>query len=662
MNLRKRLFCLALPLLLLTLLVIGAMSQAILLTRFDANDRQQLRGEANSIAVQLDNMITRSQNVLRASAWSNRLYMDIQYQSDPRSRYEFLDIDTVRNQDFHFELIFDNQGRAHATQWVPPDLDNLLPGPRQPTMEDLQRGVLEHIRKIGLVVGRRDSSGATAQMVLIEGVPTVLLSSPISNDNGTATPVGVMVAGRFLGTQRLNLLRHLISGDLQFLPVQTDAAQHWLPISSREFLHSVDIKIGPPHATAQQQHVDLQFSNHRHEPELLIRIVQPREFYENGKRAIWLFVGLASVAALFSLLLVYIGLERWVLLRVRRLNREVASIDPHDVRPILSITGDDEISQMTRGLNRMLEQLSRSELRGQAVLDSIKESYFEIDTEGRIVHVNRALQRLTGFTQEQLVGRPYNELLTQVKDQLAIDEVLQRLRVKPLENFRLRVKGRDGALRWLEASCSAAQDSSGAVIGIRGFLRDISDQVVYQNQLLDLAYRDPLTGLGNRKAFDENLEQQLAGAATSAETTALLFLDLDHFKDANDRHGHDLGDQLLRTVAERLRSNLRGPDKCFRLGGDEFTVILQQSDEQSAMALGERLRRALCAPYQFDGICIDFISPSIGVALHPRHATAAEALVKAADSAMYMAKRRRNCCCLYDEDAAPATATGASAG
>lgn len=108
-----------------------------------------------------------------------------------------------------------------------------------------------------------------------------------------------------------------------------------------------------------------------------------------------------------------------------------------------------------------------------------------------------------------------------------------------------------------------------------------------------MAYRDPLTGLGNRKAFDEQLGQALLRAGSGGSELALLYLDLDRFKEVNDRFGHDIGDALLRTVAERVRSTLRQPDKAYRLGGDEFAVLLEDSQENNPQRLAERLLAAL---------------------------------------------------------------------
>ncbi len=156
-----------------------------------------------------------------------------------------------------------------------------------------------------------------------------------------------------------------------------------------------------------------------------------------------------------------------------------------------------------------------------------------------------------------------------------------------------------------------------------------------------MAYRDPLTGLGNRKAFDEQLGQALLRAGSGGSELALLYLDLDRFKEVNDRFGHDIGDALLRTVAERVRSTLRQPDKASPPGRRRIRRAPRGQPENNPQRLAERLLAALVQPIALNGERIDFVTPSIGIALYLRHAGDAEGLVRAADSAMYEAKRQR---------------------
>lgn len=123
-------------------------------------------------------------------------------------------------------------------------------------------------------------------------------------------------------------------------------------------------------------------------------------------------------------------------------------------------------------------------------------------------------------------------------------------------------------------------------------------------------------------------------------------MDLDRFKEVNDRYGHATGDALLVAIAERMRASLRQPELLYRLGGDEFTLVLPEADEETALRIAQRLQASLAQPYGLSGQRIDFVLPSIGIALFPLHATSPEALVDAADEAMYQAKLDKLGLCL----------------
>jgi diguanylate cyclase (GGDEF)-like protein len=154
-----------------------------------------------------------------------------------------------------------------------------------------------------------------------------------------------------------------------------------------------------------------------------------------------------------------------------------------------------------------------------------------------------------------------------------------------------------------------------------------------------LAYHDTLTGLGNRKKFHEALNQSLNWANNNNQLVALMFLDLDGFKQVNDTLGHDTGDQLLRVVAQRLTNSLRNSDIVSRLGGDEFTVILSgipQADYAAKVA--EKILKALSQVFVLEGKNV-FVTVSIGISIYPKDGDVEDILIKQADLAMYRAKQ-----------------------
>jgi diguanylate cyclase (GGDEF)-like protein len=160
------------------------------------------------------------------------------------------------------------------------------------------------------------------------------------------------------------------------------------------------------------------------------------------------------------------------------------------------------------------------------------------------------------------------------------------------------------------------------------------------------ALHDPLTGLPNRPLFDDRLKHGLAQAIRHGRALAVLFLDLDDFKNINDSYGHELGDSVLQTMAGRLKENIRGDDTISRYGGDEFLCLLMEaSNERDIILIAEKIIKAIQAPCDLNvrGLSISLsINASIGISIFPRDGTTADTLVKSADEAMYRAKRNKS--------------------
>jgi len=221
-----------------------------------------------------------------------------------------------------------------------------------------------------------------------------------------------------------------------------------------------------------------------------------------------------------------------------------------------------------------------------------------------------------------------------------------------------------GGYHYTEIKRSLHQDAAGNLFLV-GIMRDITERKRMEeelkrtaaelirsntelqrsaNQLNHLANHDTLTGLPNRKLFYERLEHALAWATERQQLVGLLFLDLDGFKQINDSKGHDVGDLVLKTVADRLSRCLRGSDTVSRLGGDEFTVILPAiPSAQDAARVAEKVLSAIANPFEIDGEILT-ITSSVGISLYPSNAIEIETLVKEADNAMYQAKQQGKSC------------------
>jgi diguanylate cyclase (GGDEF)-like protein len=183
-----------------------------------------------------------------------------------------------------------------------------------------------------------------------------------------------------------------------------------------------------------------------------------------------------------------------------------------------------------------------------------------------------------------------------------------------------------------------AINQEGAVEAVAGTARDITERKAAEDANWQRTNYDVLTGLPNRRLFSDRLKQDLKHAGRLGTRMGLLFIDLDDFKEANDRFGHDAGDVLLRLAAERIRSCVRETDTVARLGGDEFTVILQDlTDTEHAEIVAEKIVRELASPFQIAKEVIH-ISASVGIALSSQDVSTPEYLIKNADQAMYIAK------------------------
>jgi diguanylate cyclase (GGDEF)-like protein/PAS domain S-box-containing protein len=648
MTLRNRLLWLFTPLLALTLAIIYGLSESLLLSRFDRQDQQSLLAEAEQLHLHLDSELRRHQNMLRSYAWWDGSY---EFAQNPTPNFvrQHLEMDVLINLAFDFMLYFDNQDQLIGELWAPPDPEALpsLDSTQPPSSERLHSAIILRAMRLGALEHDGDPQHTLAQLAVVQGVPLLLVSSPISNSRGTAPPVGTILAGHILDKMRLAQLQERVQGNLRLLESSPKAVS-WSYLEPRQPELGISVQISPRNLLSEElQQIDLLFRNSNGEPELHVQIDKQRLSYLEGETTIHFFLAAALLVGVSAMLLIYLGLERWILRRVQRLNEEIATIGIDGQLPRMSDLGDDELGRLASELNRMLERLEQSEERDRLILDTIEDGYFEIDRQGVLRTANRALGRLFGLLPEQMIGRSYKEVLSAEDAERARKMFLQVDREAGASTFSAPFKRDDGSVGYFETRLSSIEDAHGRFAGYRGILRDISEQVSYQNRLLEMAYRDALTDLGNRKAFLEHLQKDMELAQREHSELALLYLDLDRFKEVNDRFGHDIGDALLVAIAARLRATLRDPNRLYRLGGDEFTLLVPDASREAAKTLAERLLATLDEPFMLAGQTVDFVTPSIGIALFPNDANDAENLIKAADSAMYQAKLQRNRACFY---------------
>ncbi|GLO53175.1 hypothetical protein PPUN110474_45760 [Pseudomonas putida] len=266
------------------------------------------------------------------------------------------------------------------------------------------------------------------------------------------------------------------------------------------------------------------------------------------------------------------------------------------------------------------------------------DTVFVVDRDNQIVFVSDACEALLGYRACELIGTPITDYMH--PDDLAITRasIVRVMNGQSHYDFRNRYIRKDGGIvHILWAACWS--DEADARIGVA---RDVTAQRQAEEELRFLAHHDPLTRLANRAMFNERLDAALAAARHHNHPLALLFIDINDFKDINDNHGHSVGDRVLCTLARRLEGCVGATDTVARMGGDEFTVLL--TDYVSPEAIAEQVARILAAmaePLGAEFAGIDAPSCSIGVARFPEDGNDADMLLRHADGDMYRIKRQR---------------------
>ncbi|MFI4939367.1 MAG: EAL domain-containing protein [Burkholderiales bacterium] len=283
-------------------------------------------------------------------------------------------------------------------------------------------------------------------------------------------------------------------------------------------------------------------------------------------------------------------------------------------------------------------ELRESEERFRAAFGHAAVGLAHVSQEGRWLRVNQKLLDIVGYTEQELLQLSFQDI-TPVEDLNTDREALERLQAGEISNYTTekRYIHKNGHLVWVKVTVAPMQ------IGNRptGFIsatEDISQRKQIEDELRHLANHDPLTGLPNRLLLMDRLSQAIAFAHRASKHVAVLFIDIDRFKNINDSLGHDAGNDVIIEVGRRLSQNIREGDTVARLGGDEFVVVLSDvTQEDKAAMITQKILDALSVPMDMQG---NELSPaaSIGIGLFPKDGVDGPTLLKNADAAMYQAK------------------------
>ncbi|CAD6875462.1 putative bifunctional diguanylate cyclase/phosphodiesterase [Methylomonas fluvii] len=269
---------------------------------------------------------------------------------------------------------------------------------------------------------------------------------------------------------------------------------------------------------------------------------------------------------------------------------------------------------------------------------AIEEAILVADTHHKIIAVNPAFTKLTGYSSAEAIGQNTSLLKSSRHDEAFFTEMWKQLNSTGQWLGEIWNQRKNGSEYLARLSISTVYGDNGRVIRRVAMASDITEQRRAEALIHQQANIDPLTGLPNRRMFLDHLQRAINKSHREHQKLALMFMDLDHFKDINDTLGHDVGDRLLKETTQRLTSCIRDTDTLARPGGDEFTLIMSELHEINSIdRVAQAMLRTMTAPFQLNNERC-YVSVSIGIALYPDDADTMEDLLKKADQAMYAAK------------------------
>ena len=366
---------------------------------------------------------------------------------------------------------------------------------------------------------------------------------------------------------------------------------------------------------------------------------------EETVRAFGRNAAVAGLAACVPLgIFIWYFISRLVSRPLRRMTDGLERIAQGDVDEpaLLPCRGNDEVAIAAAAFNRVMTKardLIQQQRLAQRVFESALEGITVTDAQSRIQMVNRAFTDTTGYEAHEVVGKTPAVLKSGRQDETFYAGFWQALREKGEWRGEIWNRRKDGTVypEWLNVN--TVRNGRGEVEHYVAMFSDITERKHWEERITFQAFHDALTGLPNRLLFRDRLEQAINQARRHWQRTpAVMFLDLDRFKQINDTFGHEAGDRLLQAVAARLRGCVRATDTVARLAGDEFAILLPEIvSEDAAREVGEKILDAMREPVCL-GVESRVVTTSIGVAMFPRDGQDPQALLKSADVAMYAVK------------------------
>ncbi len=379
------------------------------------------------------------------------------------------------------------------------------------------------------------------------------------------------------------------------------------------------------------------------EGNVFVAVTVPKRYVLAKTRQTFLTnLGLTGALTALALVLGWFLAESIVLRRVRALEQAARRIAGGDFSARTTLNpGHGEIDDLARAFDDMAGSIDRQMRQLNSIMEVTPEAIIICAKDGRIVQDNAQTLRLFGYAEGELIGQSIELLLPERLRSVHAGHRAQYAETGVTREMgagrELLARRKDGSEFPVDISLSMLQSPEGDLV--ISAVRDISERKNFETQIIHQATHDALTGLPNRAYFSDLLKRAMVQVERNEKLLAVMFLDLDGFKNINDTLGHEVGDALLKVIAERLVGVLRKDDVVARQGGDEFTILLQGVNVfQDIVQVAEKLLAAAAEPVMHQGQAIH-VTASIGITIYPFDDMNAENLLRNADTAMYRAKQ-----------------------
>lgn len=633
MGLRKKTLITISTALILMVLIIYSITSTILLGGYAKLEKENALLSMDKAMKVIDDELNQLKSTVGDWAPWNDTYVFVQNKNQKYIDYNLMD-STLVNLHVNFLLFINTAGEIVYCKYI-----NLETGQGKEFPESIKR----YFSMNGAFLLRSENKKENlAGLAILPENPIFLASAPILTSQRNGPVMGTLIAGRYLNAPEIKRLASLINLSVAFERLDGSSlsdpfkkAKQSLSLENKVAIMALDENtIG-----AYSLLADLTGS-----PILMLGIKKERRIISQGKTNLRYLAYSLLITSLVFIIFALFFLEITLLSRMVRLNSDVKKItSTGNLSAKTTMTGKDELSDLSTQINLMLESVRVSTERDRAILESIEDAYFELNLTGNLTFYNDAMSRIFSHDEEILETVNYRQLLDDATAEKAFNTFQHLYKTgTPVRSMETELKFKRRQKIYLESSASLIKDNKGKAIGFRGISKDVTEQKKFSKKLLYMVYHDSLTGLLNRKAFHENLEQELSYADRYKQQRVVLSLDLDKFKKVNDTFGHDAGDHLLKEFAHRVKKVLRDTDLVYRLGGDEFAIILTNPQDPTPDIIAQRILDVMAPPFHLKSQTIDFVTTSIGISFFPSDGTDVETLLQCADKAMYKAKKMRN--------------------